>query len=327
MKSHNRRSGLIISLVLLIAVASGWLFRLDISDWWRLRDYDPSAEVVALAEQTTMTSDAERLFYTTHPDVTGEETFNANCRQGEATEYSIVLGCYVSNGGLYGNMYLYDIDDPRLSGVVQVTAAHELLHAAYDRLGTKERERIDGLLMEEYRNLPEGRVRQTIAQYEANDPASVPSELHSILGTELAELSPELEEYYSRYFSDRQVVVRFSAQYEAEFSRRQEQVAEYDAQLTAAKATIEANQREIDIQRGLLDQERAALDAFEAAGDSAAFNSRVGTYNREVVSYNALVNATRVQIEEYNQLVETRNALALEVQELTKAIDSRPATL
>lgn len=326
-QSHKRRSGLISLAILIVILGGGLFFREDISDWWRLRDYDPSAEVIALADETTMTESARRQFYITHPDITDRETFNTNCRQGNASEYSIVLGCYVSNGTLYGNIYLYDIDDPRLSGVVQVTAAHEMLHAAYDRLSSDERTRVDALLMQTYRDMPEGRIKQTIAQYEANDPSSVPSELHSILGTELASLPPELEDYYSRYFIDRQAVVRFSAQYEAEFERRQAQVAQYDAQLASAKATIEANQAEIDARLANLEQDKAELSALESSGNGATYNARVGAYNQSVVSYNALVSEARAQIEAYNTLVETRNELALEVEELTKAIDSRPESL
>jgi len=274
-----------------------------------------------------MTDDGRRIFYTTHPDITDKQAFNANCRQGSTSEYSIILGCYVSNGGLYGDMYLYDIDDERLSGVVQVTAGHEMLHAAYDRLSTKERQRVDDLLLEAYNNLPDGRIKETIAQYEANDPASVPSELHSILGTEVRNLSPELEEYYARYFSNRLAVVEFSEQYEAEFTRRTNQVADYDARLSSLKAEIEANQREIDSLNADLVSERARLDSLEANGDNAGFNARVGSYNAQVAAYNALVAQTRAQIEAYNSLVEERNNLALEVEELTKAIDSRPETL
>lgn len=275
-----------------------------------------------------MTDQGRRIFYVAHPKVTDKEDFNTHCRRGAASEYSIVLGCYVSNGGLYGDLYLYDIDDERLSGVTQVTAAHEMLHAAYDRLDTAERERIDQLLLDTYhRDLPDGRIKQTIAQYEANDPSSVPSELHSILGTELRDLPPELEEYYRRYFADRQAIVAYSEQYEGEFTKRQNQVAEYDTQLAQMKAKIEANQRQIESDRASLDQEQSTLEGLRTTGDASTFNDRVTAYNQQVANYNALVQQTREEIDAYNRLVEVRNNLALEVEELTHAIDSRPETL
>lgn len=328
-QAHSRRrlSGLALSVLLALIVGGGWLLRQDISDWYRLRKYQPTAEIAALSEQTTMTDEGQRIFYTAHPAITDKQAFNAHCRQGSASEYSIVLGCYIGNGGLYGDIYLYDIDDQRLNGVVQVTAGHEMLHAAYDRLKGEEKDRIDALLQDTYRALPEGRVKQAVAQYEANDPGAVPNELHSILGTELRTLPAPLEDYYRQYFADRQKIVGFSEQYEAEFTRRQNQVARYDDQLTNLKTQIESNQRDIDSRRSNLEQQRAQLEALESSGDAEGFNSRVGAYNQGVASYNALVAETRTLIEEHNRLVEVRNNLALEVQELTKAIDSRPQTL
>lgn len=325
--SKRRLSGLVSTLVLVAALGLGWLFRQDISDWWRLRDYQAPAEIAALAEQTTMTSDGRQQFYVTHPQITDEEAFNANCRQGGASEYSIVLGCYISNGGLYGSMYLFDIDDERLSGIMQVTAAHEMLHAAYDRLDADEKQRIDTLLEETYQDLPAGRIKETIAQYEANDPGSVPSELHSILGTELRDLPQELEDYYRQYFSNRLKVVAYSEQYEAEFTRRQNQVDRYDQQLASLKATIEANQAEIQQRIADLEQQQAQLNDLRASGNTGAYNAQVSQYNQGVAAYNALVQTTRSQIDEYNNLVEVRNGLALEVQALIQAIDSRPETL
>lgn len=326
-ESQRTSYGLAFTFALLVVLGAGWYFKQDISDWYRLRGYTPSAEVVRLADQTTMTDEGRQIFYTTHPLVTGKDDFNAHCRQGNTSEYSIVLGCYVSTGRLYGDVYLYDIDEQRLEGIKQVTAAHEMLHAAYERLSTKERERIDALLLQTYRDLPEGRIKETIAQYEENDPASVPGELHSILGTELDSLPAELEDYYRQYFSDRKAIVRFSEQYEAEFTSRQNQVLRDDAQLAALKVVIETNQKSIDSQRNSLERQRAELNTFESEGNAAAFNARVSNYNQEVAAFNDLVSSTQAKIEEYNQLVTARNDLALEVQELTKAIDSRPEAL
>ncbi len=328
-KHHRRRlGGLIFSFLLLAVLAGGWLFRQDISDWWRLREYQAPPAVVALADETTMTDKGRRIYYTTHPQITDREQFNSSCRQGTAAEYSIILGCYINSGGLYGSMYLYNVNDQRLDGVMQVTAAHEMLHAAYDRLSDKERQRVDQLLRQAYERLPaDSPIRQAIAQYEASDPAAVPSELHSILGTELRDLPAELEDYYRRYFSDRQVVVGFAEAYGNEFLRRENQVARYDEQLANIRATIDANQIEIEAQLGLLQAQQAELESLEASGNFEAYNSMVPIYNQAVNSYNALVTRTRDLIDQYNQIVAERNSLAVEVQSLQQSIDSRPQTL
>lgn len=323
----RHRLSLVLSLALAFVLGMGWFYRQDIADWYRVRNYQASAEVLALADQTTMTDYGRRIFYSSHPEISDKTSFNNNCRQGSVSEYSIVLGCYISRNGLYGNLYLYDIDDQRLEGIKQVTAAHEMLHAAYDRLSQSEKQEIDRQLMEVYNNLPDGRIKDTIGQYEANDPSSVPSELHSILGTELADLPQSLEKYYSKYFTNRQAIVAYSLQYDEEFTRRESQVATYDRQLSELKATIEADQAEIDSLGNLLRSQRNQLDQYEANGNAVGFNNLVGEYNANVDTYNTLVRRTRDEIDNYNGLVEIRNDLALEVKELSEAIDSRPQTL
>ncbi len=326
MRFNSKRiiSGLFfVSMVL--AVTATVFFRQPVYDWWRLRDYAPSAEVSALAEITTMTDEAQHIFYATHPAVTDAETFNQNCH---IEEFSIILGCYVSRSGLVvsGNIFVFDVTDKRLKGIREVTAAHEMLHAAYDRLDASERERINTLLVNTYKTLDNQRIKDTVAQYQDNNPASVPNELHSILGTEVRKLPGELETYYARYFADRSAVVTLSETYEAEFSSRQNRVQQIDKQLTALKIEIEFNQALLGERNGRLMTERTALNQLRVS-DVVAYNQRVEAYNRSVNEYNALVNATRRDIQRHNRLVKQRNSLVVEVQDLMQAIDSTPSRI
>src|SRR5665213_1897181 len=99
----------------------------DISDWFKLRNYTPPASVKAFAVADTMTPYAIHMFYINHPAVESNvSAFRAKCAIAEQT---IVLGCY---RGLEQGIEIYNVKDPRLNGVQQVTAAHEMLHAAYD---------------------------------------------------------------------------------------------------------------------------------------------------------------------------------------------------
>lgn len=314
----SRRIGLIFSVALfalLVVVALRWQ---SIFDWWRLRDYTPPAAIAQLATETTMTPKAEHLFYVFHPQLDDRQTFNQNCPTYEKT---IVLGCYVTNKGIY----LYDVQDERLHGVEQVTAAHEMLHVAYQRLGRSERKRVDAMLQEAYAQVTDPRIRATIESYQ-QESADVNNELHSILGTEVATLPPALEEYYRQYFTDRAAVVRYATAYESEFSTRKQQVEAYDAQMAGLKIQIETNQQELDRQAEAIEQERARLEGLLSAQDYAAYNAGVATFNAQVREYNALVSATQDQIDQYNDLVVKRNAIAMEEQDLAKSLDSRPQT-
>src|SRR5688500_2058841 len=133
-------------LVVLIAVnAVVWVQRDALADWWRLRDYAPVQDITALVEDTTMTDYAEHLFFVNHPSLENKQAFNEHC--ADHGEETAVLGCY--HGDRRG-IYLYAVDDARLEGVRQVTAAHEMLHQAYDRLSGADRKRISKLLQEYY---------------------------------------------------------------------------------------------------------------------------------------------------------------------------------
>lgn len=295
-----------------------WLNRFLIFDWWRLRDYSPPARIQALATDTTMNDSTKRVFYAQHPQIDDKQQLSANCQQNE---YTIVLGCYVASRGIY----LYSVSDPRLNGVEEVTAAHELLHAAYDRLSSSERKRIDELTAQAYAQVTNARIKATIEQYRKNDASVVPNELHSILGTEVRSLPPELEAHYKKYFSDRSAVVKFSEQYESEFTSRQKQVEEYDKQLSALKSEIETNEAKLEQQAATLSNERSNLE--NSRSDAQVYNSQVDSFNAKVASYNNLVSQSKVLIDKYNALVVKRNALAVEVNDLAKAIDTRPTNL
>ncbi len=320
MQAHkpSRRIGLIFSVVLVVSLLVVALRWQSIFDWWRLRDYTPPAAIAQLATDTTMTPKAEHLFYVFHPQLDDRQTFNQNCPTYEKT---IVLGCYVTNKGIY----LYDIQDDRLQGVEQVTAAHEMLHVAYQRLSRGERTRVDALLQEAYAQVTDERIRAIIESYK-QEGADVNNELHSILGTEVADLPPALEEYYRQYFADRAVVVQYAMTYEREFSLRQKQVEDYDAQLAGLKIQIETNQQELDRQATAIEQERRRLDALLSSQSYTAYNAGVASFNAQVQQYNVLVSTTQSQIEQYNEMVAKRNAIAVEEQDLAKSLDSRPQT-
>lgn len=293
-----------------------WLNRFAIHDWVRLRNYTPSQEIVALTETTTMTPSARRVFYANHPRIENRDQLRADCQQNE---FTIVLGCFVAGQGIF----LFNVDDPRLSGVEEVTAAHEMLHAGYDRLSGKERERINALLEETFKKVDNQRIRDTIEQYRQKDPNIVPNELHSILGTEYRYLHPELEEYYRQYFDDRLTVVSISEKYENEFTSRQVQVQKYDIQLQAYKNQIELNNNRLTNMSNNIQIQRERLNTILQT-DPSAYNAEVPGFNGLVNAYNALVDETQQIIDRHNTAVAQRNALALEINTLSQAIDTRP---
>jgi uncharacterized protein YdaU (DUF1376 family) len=316
--NRSKKTRLVTLLVLVVAALVLQTQRQPLLDWWHLRGYDAPAAVAKIATEDTMTAKAKQLLYVNHPKITNGSDFTKNCPKGG--EKTVVLGCYLGNDG---GIYIYAVSDARLNGVEQVTAAHEMLHAAYRRLSTPERTKVDAELMDFYKHdLTDQRIKDTIAAYQKSEPNDVVNEMHSVFGTEVANLPAALTKYYAQYFTDRSVVTGFTASYQAEFTGRQAQIAAYDTQLSGLKAQIDANQDILDNQRSALDTQSARMDSERSSGQISAYNADVDTYNAAVNSYNALLGTTRAQINQYNDIVAKRNAIALEEQQLASELSS-----
>lgn len=301
----------------MVILVAGWSQSQRIGDWFRLRGYVPTAEIAAITEQTAMTGQGKHLFYINRPALEDKTTFRQNCPDYEAT---IVIGCYRQG---QGGIHVLKVDDPRLEGVEQVTAAHEMLHAAYDRLRSSERAEIETWLQDFARNgLADERVKETLKSYETTEPGQQANEMYAIFGTEVARLPAELEQHYQRYFSNRAAVVGFAANYQEAFTSRQRQVEAYDKQLNDLNTKIKTNTALLGRRRDELAGAEARLNEYRQAGDIARYNEGVGDYNQRVGAYNVLLEQTRAQIEEHNRIVEARNDIAAQSVELRQAIDS-----
>jgi hypothetical protein len=265
-----------------------------------------------------MTDQSRHDFYVNHPQVQDKAAFNQSC-PNNGGEQTIILGCYIppQNG-----IYVYKVVDSQLNGVEEVTAAHEMLHSAYDRLSSKDRSYVNGLLQAYYSHLQDQRLLDIFAAYKKSEPNDLTNEMHSIFGTEVAKLPPALEIYYRQYFTDRQKVVGYASQYQAAFSSRKGQIAQYDSQLQALKQQIDGNQAALEGQDKVLNSQRQSLSSSLASGNNSDYNAQVDSFNASVKVYNGLIATTRAEISKYNKLVEARNAIAVETQNLAQELNS-----
>lgn len=299
------------------ALAFGFLYNQEIVDWTKLRGYTPDPEIVVLADNTTMVDSARRLFYVNRPTIADKDLFNEHCREDE---HSIVLGCYLS--GQRG-IYLLDVNDDRLNGIKEVTAAHELLHATYERLSSKEKQEVDAMLEDAFTRVTNTRIKESIELYRKKDANIVSNELHSIIGSEVRDLSPELEKYYSKYFSNRLKIVSFSEQYEQAFIERQNAVREYDIELAEIKAEIDSTSNRLNQESSDLTNLKSKLNQLKREDKIEEHNALIPEFNAKVNSYNQDVDELSAKVVKYNETVQTRNNVASEEAALVEAIDSR----
>lgn len=317
-----RRRGVIVRLVfslLLIALASLiFLYRDSIIDHITVWRFTPSAEVSKLARTTSMTDLGTFYFYASQPAVESREIFNGSCTQhGEQT---VVLGCYVVR-----RIHIFDVTDTRLNGIKEVTAAHEMLHAAYDRLASGEKKQLNALIEQQYARLTDERIRALITAYDSSEPGERLNELHSILGTEVASLSPRLEDYYRRYFIDRAVVVRLSATYESVFTELKSRQQSLLVELKRLSATISSDISAYNTAIGTLNSDIAAFNTRARSSGfttQAQFNSERAKLVDQQTSLNARRDAINAAIASYNGKRAELEALNGQATSLNSSINS-----
>ena len=322
---HTLRFGFIAILVVwLLAVGLLLVNRQSLIDWWRLRGYTPPSSVVSLANEDTMAPYTRHLFYLNRPQLLPTVTsFRVHCPENLNT---IVLGCYHPD---QDGIFIYNVADPTLAGVQQVTAAHEVLHAVYARLSTQARTNLDTELTDYYQHgLNDSLVKAEVKLYQQTEPNDVMDEMSCTFGTEVANLPPNLEAYYRQYFSNRTVIVAYEQKYETAFSAREAQIKQYDSQLSQMKSQISSLQSQLTAAHANLNTQLANLASLRSSGNVAAYNAGVPTYNSLIDSYNANVQMISKLVSQYNQLVATRNQLAGQLTTLAAALDTRitPAT-
>lgn len=286
----------------------------SVSDRFALLNYTPSPEIEALATESGMSTTGKNLFYINDPKLNEKSDFRSNCPIKEST---IVLGCYTGNG-----IYVLRVVDDRLEGIEQVTSAHEMLHAAYDRLSGSEKDSIDKELVKQYEALNDERLKKTIDSYKSQDPSVVPNELHSILGTEYRNIGSLLENHYKKYFDSRDKVVSLAETYQSVFISYEKIVEDYDRQLSTMSTEVSRLKSDLENLYNQINSQKQSMETLLVSGDISGYNSKVSSYNNLVQSYNSLASEYQLLIDNYNGIVAKRNDSVLAQRDLVDNIST-----
>ncbi|MEX0748683.1 MAG: hypothetical protein WD467_03800 [Candidatus Saccharimonadales bacterium] len=306
---------ILVVTVLTLFLGLAWNHQ-AVVDWWFLRSYDPPQEVETLADSSYFSETGRRLFYLSDPAVNDKQEFNINC---PIFEKSYVLGCYSQQ-----RIYILEVERQELEGIMEVTAAHEMLHAAYDRLSTRERDRVVEQLEAAYADIDNDKLRSLIRSYEETGGESVrQNELHSIMATQVIELPNEIETYYGQYFSDRQAVAEIYAEYEGVFSELNRDIDRLQAEVTAVRDQLASLEDQIVTTRAEVDGLNREMSRLEDEGEIAAYNQLVPRQNAAVDRYNGYVDQYRGLVSRHNQLVDGLNRTVLLQKDLVNSLDSK----
>ncbi|QYM76186.1 hypothetical protein [Leucobacter luti] len=259
-RSPLKRGLWIVFFLLLIgAVVFAATYRQEIKDHFSAAGFEPSQRVTEVLSSLRLSEAGERVFLATHPTVDGSQNFNEQCAEVDHSEEGHVLGCFT-----HDRIHLYDVTDDRVTGIVEVTAAHELLHATFARLGEGDRAALSAKLRQEYDRMSatDPDLKERMSVYEHLSDTAFANELHSVLGTEVRELPGWLERHYEQWFRDRRSIVDAFASYHAVFVDLQNQADSIRSEMKALRADVEARK----VAYG------DAVDQFNA--DAADFGAR-----------------------------------------------------
>ncbi len=296
--------------------------RYTINDWFTMRFSDsPSEQVVAIASRAGLNEYGKRIFFASKPLVSDANEFNTNCDRREAS--SPILGCYREK-----HIYIYAIPNQELDGIEEVTAAHEMLHAAWARMSSREHDRVGALLENAYEQVKTPELEERMGYYERQQPGERTNELHSILGTEVATLSPELEQHYSRYFSDRGAVVVLYDAYSGVLKALEEKAKALNAEIeqlaVELNADIDAYNIAVEQHNSTTQRHNNELSSVDQTSTQAvaAYNARQARLQAEQTR----LDAVRASLDERSRVYETKlneyNALVIRSQSLANSLDS-----
>jgi hypothetical protein len=311
--------GGIVSIAILGVAAFLLLHQQYVKDQITVWSYKVPANVQTIESRIDFSDKGRFYFYATQPTVDGSDKFNADCPRQEVG--NPILGCYAT-----GRIYVYDVTNVQLDGIEEVTAAHEMLHSVWDRMSDADRSRVSTLLEAEYKTLGANTDLTTrMSYYQRTEPGQFDNELHSILGTEIGPLSPELETYYKQYFNDRHKVVDLHAKYNTLFTDLKAQSDSLYSDLSTLGASIEARSATYDTDVKQLSSDINAFNTRANNGDFSS-NNQFKAERAALLARSNTLDAERAaissDIDTYNAKYAEYQKISSEIEVLNKSIDS-----
>lgn len=306
-------AGVVVGLSICAIVNRQFVF-----DQFTVWTYRPSSNVQTLTAQAGLTTEGRFIFYATTPEVADQTTFNKECPRQEVG--NPILGCYTADG----RIYIYNLTNSQLEGVEQVTVTHEMLHAVWQRQSAAEQSRIGTLLNEVYNATNNTELKNRMSYYERAEPGEFTNELHSILGTEVSTLSPELESYYAKYF-DRSKVLAWHEKYNSVYTALYTQSDDLASKLKTLGSSIETRSSQYSKDMTQLSSDIAAFNSkatnggFSSNAEFTAERSALVDRSNTLESQRTAINT---DITTYNKYYDQYQAIGLQLQSLNDSIDS-----
>ena len=304
----GRRIGIVVALLSLITqvgviVLGGWgiLNASTLRDWLTVGKAVENARIDEYVERAGLSSAGRFYLLAAHPTLHSPETFDEACPIREAG--IAVLGCYSVSDD---TIHLLDITDEALDTLEPVVAAHEALHAIWARLDPEERTTVSTEIEESFTNISNPDLLGRLAPYETLTPAERVAELFAILGTESATVTPALEEFYARYFDNRQACVELAESAANTIAEISNSIESVGSQILSVEVTVKDAQKAYTQDTRTLAQD---IEAFNAHAEIPGYFPSSSDFTRERNSLRLRQSELEKSRDALNELIARYNAL------------------
>lgn len=306
-----------ISLLVTACGLGVYFNRGQIIDFFVAKSFKPTPEIEQVEKSIELTDRGNIIFYASRPALQNQDEFNKSCDSHDA-EIS-VLGCYSNS-----QIYIYDIKNTELAGVVESTAAHELLHAVWERMSSSEKSEISDQIKNVYNDK---NYHDLLAEdLEIYDNDEFIEELHSRIGTEIADLPEPLERHYAKYFKNQDLIVDYYDNYITPFRELSKEIEDMAEKLEQMSADIDtkttAYYQAADVLSSEIDEFNRCANTPNCFATDAIFYARRNVLLGKQSALDGMYDELDGLINDYNSLVEEYNANILRGKALEEAINS-----
>ena len=271
---RRRRAWVTIIVVSAVLLVGGWFLigtgadRAVIAQvgTWAGSKALPS-DIATVADRAFLTEESRRVLSLVGASSARGDDLQRSCGAAGAGGDHAVAGCYSRAG-----IFVFVPADARVADVAVTILAHELLHAAFERLGAVEGVQVRSLLHAAMDRVgADDPVRQQIDWSVADHEETRDTELFAYLGSQVwpdGGFDPELEAVYARYFTDRHALV------------------EVDHRLTAAVETLIRDYETASAELARVETD-AAIERVRLDADRDAYEIDRQMYQRDADDYNA----------------------------------------
>ncbi len=306
---------IIVSVIIIALVTVAVVNRTLIIDFVRGLGYEPAGEMASIRTSLDLTDYGNFIFNASRPELDEREVFNSHCRDYENED--AILGCYD-----FEKIYVYNITEPELDGIRELTAAHELLHAVYARLSEQDKRDLRPALEQVYSNNAKI-LSEEIEMYLEDERYE---ELYARAGTEIANLPTILESHYAKIFKDQDLIAGYYNKYISLFNQIQRNLDTLSSEINNLENLIKNKTNEYDNRSTAL---KMATSSFNTCAETPdCFASEIAFQNRrtellnEYNALDALYNEIDGLVNTYNAKVEAYNSEATHINSLNTIINS-----